>query len=149
MVRQFLSVAVRSFFESRVPSRSTKVICWIGLFVSYRNWAPLLDRRLCKFDNLPNRTEYFTARIVVDTSHSVLTCDHIGYSFHYCYGIVWAITAHTWFKMYNMNKLKPKTPKRSTTKAPIEEPEAEPVISHGQNLYVRRRFASNHPNILL
>eukprot|EP01032_Pedospumella_encystans_P007493 gene7492-8987_t len=34
-----------------------------------------------------------------------------------------------------MNKLKPKTPKRSTTKAPIEEPEAEPVISHGQNLY--------------
>ena len=34
------------------------------------------------------------------------------------------------------SKLKPKTPKRSTTKNPVEEPEAEPVISHGLNRYV-------------
>ena len=38
--------------------------------------------------------------------------------------------------MQKPSKVKPKTPKRSTTKHPVEEPEAEPVISHGVNLYV-------------
>lgn len=50
-----------------------------------------------------------------------------------------------------MNKLKPKTPKRSTTKAPIEEAEPEPAISHGQNLYVRSGHLQTHlmPSTLL